>query len=245
MATIICLILFLFQDVRVVSKESVLFGLLLGSIFVYSFFLFTIAVRVAGTALATVSSRLSVIVPVVLAMVIYREIPGFLQFSGLILAFITIYLFYRSLRNNSDGQLHLTEYLTLILLLTGIGINDFCMKLFQVWRPESEKPVFLLSIFFAAWLYSSGYVVLKKIAVDRKTVLLGLLLGVPNIFSSFFLISALSEVEAIIVYPLVNIGIILTTAVAAWIIWKEKLNRAGLWALTTGIAAIVFLGITE
>jgi len=243
-AGMISLFMFLSQEIQAISIESFLFGTLLGSIFVMAFFLFTRSVRVAGTALATVSSRLSVIVPVIFAMIIFREIPGAVQVVGLIFAILTIYFFYRSLRNNPNGQLHLREYMVLILLLVGIGVNDFCMKLFQSWRPANEKPFFLLCIFFAAWIYSTGYVIVKKIPVDRRTINLGLLLGVPNIFSSYFLIAALTEVPAIIVYPLVNIGIILLTALAAWIIWREKLNRAGLRALMTGIAAIVLLGFT-
>jgi drug/metabolite transporter (DMT)-like permease len=244
MAACISLLLFYGGEIKTGSPESFFFGIILGSIFVYAFFLFTLSVRVAGTALATVSSRLSVVVPVILAMVIFREIPGMLQILGLFFAIFTIYLFYRSLRNNSTGHIHLKDYLILIMLLIGIGINDFCMKLFQSWRPAAEKPFFLLCIFGSAWIYSSVYIIIKKIPVDRRTVGLGLLLGIPNIFSSYFLIAALTEVEAIVVYPLVNIGIIVVTALAAWIIWREKLNRAGVWALSTGIAAIVLLGIS-
>ncbi len=241
----ISLLLFFGGEIQSISMESFFFGIILGSIFVYAFFLFTRSVRVAGTALATVSSRLSVVVPVILAMVIFREIPGMLQMMGLFFAILTIYLFYRSLRNNSPGHIHLNDYLILVMLLIGIGINDFCMKLFQSWRPAAEKPFFLLCIFASAWIYSLLYIMIKKLPVDRRTVGLGLLLGIPNIFSSYFLIAALTEVEAIVVYPLVNIGIIVVTALAAWVIWREKLNRAGMWALSTGIAAIVLLGISE
>jgi len=242
-ATIISLILFLSNDIKVVSKESLIFGFMLGITFTCSFFLFALAVQVAGTALATVSARLSIIVPVLLAVIIYGELPGAIQLAGIILGLITIYFFYLSLRNNRNRRLHLKQYLILIMLLAGIGINDFCMKIFQAWRPSYEKPFFLLSIFFAAWLYSSGYVFYKKLPIERRTVVLGLILGIPNIFSSFFLLAALDAIEAIIVYPMVNIGIIIATAVAAWIIWREKLNRPAIWALTTGICAVILLGI--
>ena len=244
-AAVIGLILYILGNTAAVSWETFLFGAVLGSIFVYAFFLFTQAVRVAGTALATVSSRLSVLIPVIMAMILFREIPGLIQTTGLLMAVATIYFFYRSLRNNSTGNVHLKDYLILLMLFIGIGFNDFCMKLFQAWRPAAEKPFFLLCIFTAAWIYSLGYILIKKIPVDRGTLNLGLLLGIPNVFSSYFLIAALQDVEAIVVYPLVNIGIICLTTVSAWAIWKEKLNRAGIWALATGISAIVLLGVTE
>ena len=69
------------------------------------------------------------------------------------------------------------------------------------------------------------------------------MVGVPNMFSSFFLISALTQLPAIMVYPVTNIGIIILTTILANIFWKERLNKYGLLSLLAGIAAIVLLGI--
>ena len=108
-----------------------------------SFFAFAKAVGAAGTALATVSSRLSVIVPLLLSVIIYREEPTNYQLAGIILAFVTIILFYFSLRDDSSNKLHILDYFYLLTVLLGIGINDFCMKVFQQWRPGEEKTYFI------------------------------------------------------------------------------------------------------
>ncbi len=225
------------------SPEAAGFGALLAVLFVVSFFAFTHAVRIAGTALASVTSRLSVIFPVLLSMLIFAERPGGWQMAGFALALITLLLFYRSLHSGRVEKLPLRDYLFLAVLLVGIGINDFSMKIFQQWRPGSEKPFFLLMIFSGALIYCLAIIRIRRIPLRRDTILLGLLLGIPNIFSSYFLIGALESMEAIIVYPVVNIGIILATAVLAALIWREKLNRAGQLALLTGSLAIVLLGL--
>jgi drug/metabolite transporter (DMT)-like permease len=215
--------------------------MLLAVLFVLAFFAFAKAVSVAGTAMAAVSSRLSVIVPILLSIVFFDEKPSLWQLLGFIFTLITILLFYQSLKVNEKKPGHIRDYVYLLGVLTGIGINDFFMKVFQHWRGETEKPFFLFTIFFFAFLYTFGYVQLKKISIDRNTALLGGVLGIPNIFSSYFLLSALAVLPGIIVYPVTNIGIILLTAVAAALLWKERLNRQGLFALISGILAIILL----
>ncbi len=68
-------------------------------------------------------------------------------------------------------------------------------------------------------------------------------MGVPNVFSTIFLLGALSQLPAIFVYPTINIGIIIFTAIGAYTIWKEKMNKVGIVALISGIVAILFLSI--
>ena len=70
-----------------------------------------------------------------------------------------------------------------------------------------------------------------------------MLLGIPNMFSTFFLLGALAELPGIIVYPLTNVGIIFLTSIAASIIWKEHPNKPGIWALVSGSVAIILLSL--
>ena len=226
-----------------VSTETLIFGTLLALLFVASFFAFAKAVGAAGTALATVSSRLSVIVPLLLSIVVYHEEPTTFQLIGIILAFITIILFYFSLRNESSRKLRFIDYFYLLAVLVGIGLNDFCMKVFQQWRPGVEKSYFIFIIFSAATIYTFFVIFIKRIRLEKIVLIRGGILGVPNMFSTFFILLALAQLPAIVVYPMTNIGIILLTALGAAIIWKEKLNMYGKWALISGIIAIIFLGL--
>lgn len=222
---------------------SLLFGSILGLFFVLSFFSFAKAVSIAGTSLATVSSRLSVIVPVLLSIIIYNDIPNLIQICGLLLAILTIILFYLSIRSDKNSEIKLRDYFYLFAVLIGIGLSDFGMKIFQNWRPLEEKNVFLMSIFFFAFLYTTGYLVFTKQKFEKNTFAFGMLLGIPNLFSSYFLIGALTAFPAFIVYPTANLGIIIFTTILAYFIWKEIPNRFGKIALLTGIIAIVFISL--
>ena len=243
-ASLISLIVLYFTPNTKFSIETFLFGAILGFLFVYSFFAFAKAVSIAGTALAAVSSRLSVIIPIILSIFLFHEIPGTTHYIGCILALTTILLFYHSLKNMTAGRLRWMDIFYLIVLLVGIGINDFCMKLFQQWRPVSEKPLFLFSIFTFSFLYTAGYILLRKIPIIKSTAIRGALLGIPNVFSTFFLLGALTQLPAILVYPSINIGVILLTTLGAAILWKEKLGKYGIWALLFGTLTIVLFGLS-
>jgi len=242
-ATVISLTILLFRDDKVFSQETLFFGLGLGIIFVLSFFAFAKAIGYAGTGLATTSSRLSVIIPILFSIIIYNEVPNEFHLLGFLFAAITFIMFYFSVKGNHKEGEGLLKYLFLIAVLIGIGINDFSMKVFKSWRPEREEPFFVFFIFSSALVYSLIYISIKKIKIVKETALWGLALGVPNIFSTVFLLAALVLIPAIIVYPLINVGIILFTTLLAFIIWKEKLNRWGVLALASGLLAILFLSL--
>ncbi len=77
-ASVIGLILMLLKDSSH-SFETLIFGALLGFLFVASFFAFAKAVAIAGTALATISSRLSVIIPIIFSIIIFDEQPSYFK----------------------------------------------------------------------------------------------------------------------------------------------------------------------
>lgn len=225
------------------STEALLFGLVLGVMFISSFFVFAKAVEYAGTALATVSSRLSVFIPVVLVIVLFGEVPHTKTYFGFVSTIITIVLFYFSLNRKEQIQEHKNKYLFLIGVMIFIGINDFAMKLFQLLRSTSEEGFFVYMIFTTAFFTGVIVILLSKIKIYAKDVYTGFVLGIPNVFSTIFLLAALNSLPAMMVYPVMNIGVILFTTISAYIIWKERLNKFGISAIILGTAAILLLGL--
>jgi drug/metabolite transporter (DMT)-like permease len=243
LASLISLILLLPNEEKIFTSETFLFGSGLGLFFVLSFFAYAKAIKYAGTGLATTSSRLSVIIPIILSIIIYEEIPNKLQLIGFVFTLITFTFFYFAVTQNHKEGEGILKYLFLLVVFVGIGINDFAMKVFKNWRFESEEPFFVFFIFSSAFVYSSIYITIKKIKINKQSAFLGLVLGIPNVFSTIFLLRALKLLPAILVYPLMNVGIILLTTILSFIFWKEKLNRWGVFALFTGLLAILFLSI--
>ncbi len=230
---------------RTFSVETLFFGAALALGFTFTFLIFTKAVGAAGASLATVSSRLSLAIPVLMSVVLFRELPNTNQLAGLVLTGVTLLFFFLSTRATTEIHLRNAAYALLLILLVGIGVNDFALKLFQEWRPSTEKPFFLLCVFGFSLIYTLLLMWWKGIAFDRSTTVRGLILGVPNILNSFFLLSALASLDAIFVYPAINIGVILLTTLGAAVLWKERLDTWGVLALVTGTLAIVLTGLAS
>ena len=243
-ASVIGLLLMLFNNTSY-SIETFVFGALLGLLFVASFFAFARAVAATGTALATISSRLSVIIPIVFSIICFNEQPSTLKLFGFLFTGITFVFFYFSLLKQNNSSTEKGKYFLLLFVLISIGINDFSMKIFKDTRPETDEPFFVFIIFFFAFIYSSLFIVLKKIRIDKTTFFTGVGLGVPNVFSTIFLLAALSQLPAIFVYPSINIGIILFTAIGAYAFWREGMNKSGIAALISGVIAILLLSINS
>lgn len=242
-ASSIALILLLISPSAKFSFQTLLFGAALGFMFVITFFALALAIKHAGTGLAITSSRLSVIIPIIISILFFNETPNELYLIGFVFTFITFILFYFSVKSGykaGDGKL---KYLFLLAVFVGIGINDFALKLFKVIRIEQEEPFFILFIFSSAFIYSSAYIIIKKIKIEKQTALWGFTLGIPNVLTTVFLLNALAILPAIVVFPLMNVGIILLTTLMAFYIWKEKLNRWGVLALASGLIAILFLSL--
>jgi drug/metabolite transporter (DMT)-like permease len=240
-ASLLSLLFIFYKGSFTISLWALLFAILLGYIFAETFLIYSKAVGLAGTALATVSARLSVLIPVILSIIIYNESPDVKMLIGFILTLITFYLFYLSLKKKNVNDKSSNAYLILILLFLGIGLVDFSMKIFERNFPVEEKATFVFLIFFSAFIYTLFRILYKKIRFERETFKLGLLLGLPNVLAIHFILAALSQLPAIVVFPIQNIGVILFTAIMAYIIWKEKINNYGIAAIVVGIISIILL----
>ena len=244
-ASLIALILLLINPSAKFSFQTLLFGAALGFLFVITFFALALAIRHAGTGLAITSSRLSVIIPIIISILFFNESPNELYVIGFLFTLITFVLFYFSVKSGHKDGDGILKYFFLIAVFIGIGINDFALKFFKVWRSELEEPFFVFFIFSSAFIYSTIYIIAKKIRIIPQTALWGLVLGVPNVLTTVFLLSALAILPAIVVFPLMNVGIILLTTFMAYLIWKEKLNRWGILALASGLLAIILLSLSR
>lgn len=240
-ASVFALIFIFYKGGFHFSLYATLFAVGLGVLFAETFVIYSKAISLAGTALATVSARLSVLIPVLFSILFFGESPNIKMIFGFVAAIITLYLFYLSLKNHGTQEGRRGKYIYLFSLLVGIGFVDFSMKIFEQNFLIDEKGTFVFLIFLFAFLYTLVRIQIDKIKFDKNTYKIGLILGLPNVLAIHFLLATLSELPAIIVFPIQNIGVIVLTAVAAYLIWKEEINLYGKIAIAVGIAAILLL----
>ncbi len=221
----------------------ILFAAVFGICFVVAFFAYMKSVRTVGMSLATLVVRLSIVLPLIFSAVFYTEIPTVFQWFGIILTLFTLILFSTSIRRDRTKEYTPEGIFYLFLMFVVLGLNDFSMKVFREWQPSGDRGLFLLVLFGMATLFSGMLIVYKKRTIYSRDVVRGAVLGVPNLFSTYFLIAALRALPGIVVYPLVNVSIVVLTALGGLVIWREHLNKMGWFSLGLAIVAILFLSM--
>ena len=210
------------QSGAVQSNFVILMGLATGVFFLLGFIFYQKSVKESGASLASMFGKLGILLPMVLSIVIWKEYPTKVQWIGILLALMAIILV-NSKQNVKVAKVKNISYALILLFIFG-GVGDFCNKIFQKYAVISFKPIFLLCVFGTAFILSFSIVKIKKFRVEREALLLGAIVGIPNLFASFFLIEALQYKPATVVFPVYSAGSILIVIVLSRILFKEALR---------------------
>ena len=76
-----------------------------------------------------------------------------------------------------------------------------------------------------------------------KELTAGVLAGIPNYFSSWFLLQSLQRLPAMLVYPAQSVGTILLVTAAGALLFREKLTRREWAGFALILAALVLLDL--
>jgi drug/metabolite transporter (DMT)-like permease len=239
-----CLLAFIFIIPKLSAPNgmTVVLGAVTGIDYVLGFLVLAAGIARGPLAVPVTVMRLSVAVPIVVSIALWAERPGGLQWAGLALGAAAILLFGCSLSGGRGRKGDGGGYWTLIVaLFLVMGAGDVLLKAFRELSPDSDRMTFTWILFTTAGLFSWLLIRMRRIPFDRRTFLLGLLLGVPNLFSTVFTLLALRSVPASMAFPFINLTVIAGSAFFAFFIWRERLGRLGIVGLLLAAIALVLL----
>jgi len=211
-------------------------GAVNGVLYLAGFVLLQHNTHKSGVVLSSVFMKLGLLVPIVLSVFLFGEMPTILQWAGFVLAVGAIILInYEKGTDLSGGRL-----LLVVMLLAG-GCGDAMSKVFEVYGNGTLSDQFLLYTFASALVLC--LVLCSKERPDKYAALFGVLVGVPNFFSAKFLLMALNHLPAVIVYPTFSVATILAVTLAGVCLFKERLRPRQWAALAVILVALVLLNI--
>ena len=224
---------------------------LLGLIFITTFFLMAHTTQVRGVSVASVASKMSLAIPVVFSLFIFKYAVSSLDlwnYLGIMLAFVSIGLVSRK-KKSAEKSAVTFKFLLLpmaVFLLGGL-IDTSLNYVNHHFIDEHIEPIYPIFIFFAAFVLGTLMVIIKKVKFGWKELAGGIYLGVPNYFSIFFQLKALSSFDnnGAIVYPALNIGIIVGSTLLAILLFKEKLSRINYFGVFLALVVIFLLSYQE
>ena len=116
-------------------------------------------------------------------------------------------------------------------------------KVFEELGNPAFSDHFLLNTFLMALGLCLILFAVRREKAGFWEVLFGLLIGIPNFFSAKFLLGALKDIAAVIVYPVYSVATILVVTVTGVLVFREKLDRKQWLALVMILVALVLLNI--
>lgn len=210
-----------------------------GVLYLAGFVLLQYNIRRNGVVLSSTFIKLGLLVSMVVSVVFFGERPGAMQWLGFALALCAIVLM-----NFRPGHEKAGSAWFLILLLLAGGGGDAMSKVFEQLGNPALSDHFLLGTFFVAFLLCALMILSGKSGKPGKQeIFFGLLIGIPNFFSAKFLLGALGDIAAVIVYPVYSVATILTVTLAGVALFREKLEKRQWIALGIILLALVLLNV--
>ena len=217
---------------------AVLLGVISGALYLGSFMLLQWNIRVNGVVLPATFMKLGVLVPTIMAIVVFREVPRAAQIVGMLLAVLAIVLV-----QSEKGTGRAKNAAGLVILLLGGGLTDATSKIYEEMGTPALENHFLLYTFAVALLLCALLARAKGQGLSKGDAVFGLLIGVPNYFSARFLLLSLSSVPAVAAYPTYSVGTIVLITLVGVLAFKEKISRRQALALGIILAALALLNL--
>jgi drug/metabolite transporter (DMT)-like permease len=197
-----------------------------------------------GISVTAVSGKMSVVVPILFAYFYANEVLTSWFLLGLILSLLSIYFI--SIKKDLVID---KKYLALpIIVFIGGGVIDTSLKVIESsYGQDVSMDTISYSIFLGAFLAGTLLFILKNkgniMVFKRKSLIAGVLLGVPNYFSIFFLLSAIAGFsdKSALVFGVNNIGVVLVSTILSVLIFKEKLSTNNKIGLLLAVVSIVII----
>lgn len=223
--------------------------LIIGFGFIAAYFLYAISSQKIGIAITAVSSKMSVIIPAVAGFLLFDEEVVWQKVAGIALTLIALFLI---LRQNQESKSKKKENLKLLLLLPIViflltGTNDVMMKYTEEHFVKNDMVLMLSTIYLVAfvwaclilWVAIAG----KKSKFAFKNIIAGLILGLTNFCSTYFLFHSMESFESSFMFPILNISVVCLSAIIGLLFFKEKLSKINYIGIILAILAIFILSL--
>ena len=227
---------------EIISEDWFKGSLLLGFVFISTFYATTLTSQRNGLSVASVASKMSVIIPISLGVILYNENLGFIKIIGILLALVAVY--FTSKKETGEVQ-QASNLLYPILVFIGAGTIDSSLKYLQTFHvPANQIGLFSSVTFFCAFsvgILTILFLTLRgKIQFAGRNILGGIALGLPNYFSLYFLVKMLEAkaFESATLFTIHNIAIVIVSTFAGILFFKERISMRNAFGIGLALFAL-------
>jgi drug/metabolite transporter (DMT)-like permease len=223
------------------------YGLALGLLFIIGFNIVALSVKHTGIAITSVMMKMSLLISSTFAIVFFMESAGVFKVTGISLSVLAIVLINAS--GNSGGKkfspgpyfiypaIALLFSAAIEIVLYYVQSTDLSLDADAELTTFGFSVAAVIGAVVVAYLYITG-----KRSFKWKDYIGGILLGLPNFFSIYLILVLLQKgFEGSVVFPVLNISVLVATALVGVIAFGEELKPVNY--LGIGLAVISILSI--
>ena len=226
-------------------------SLILGFFFITLFNIMAVTAQKLGPSVASVANKMALIIPVIFAVFYYNDSLTAFKLIGILFALIGIYLTTikpKAIKSKVNWKL---LFIPAVLFL-GSGFIDTFIKYNQETHlnDNTDASKLFSSLIFLTALVLGVLVLLfkkKSSSFNWATLIGGLILGIVNYGSIYFIIQAfnVSNLETSVVFPLNNMGVVILTCLLSFVLFKEKFSRLNKLGIAFSILAILLISFSK
>jgi drug/metabolite transporter (DMT)-like permease len=214
---------------------------LLGLLFIILFYLMAKTAQNIGISVASVSAKLSLSIPVVILIIIDpNETLGVLKIIGLVGAIVGVIL-----TSYKPGSTVLSRQSLLFpaIIFIGSGVIDLIFSLYADVENANDT-ILITALPFLTAAIIGGLVIIRGASlgrrIRRKNIFAGIILGLVNFGSIYFLVRALGTgiIQKSAIIPVNNLGVVVLSAFLAVVLYSEKHSTRNLVGLFVSIVSI-------
>jgi len=223
-------------------------AIMMGVVLIFTFNIIAFTTQQFGVSVASVANKLSLIIPFIFSIFLYKESLTVLKLMGILLALVAVYLTVKPARSAIEKKTNKGLLILPLILFAASGLLDTMIKYTeQSFLNGNNNNDFLVTAFFSAATIGIVLLFIRIVAGKQKfqykAVLAGAAIGFPNYFSIWCLVTVLKQNagRSSAIIPINNMGIVLFSAVAAWILFKEKLSTINWVGIILSVCAIALI----
>ena len=225
------------------------YTLALGALFIIVFNLMAVTTQRSGLSVVSVATKMALVIPIGFGLWYYQEPLGPYKGVGIVLALVAVYLV--SLKKHSGVILEKKNMVFPVLVFLGSGFIDTSLNFLQndFITDKSLIPLFSSTIFMTAGVIGIMVLVVQKIKgvlfLEYKNIIAGVVLGIPNYFSIYFLVKALRSnlLDSSGIFTINNVAIVIISTLLGIVFFKEQLSLKNWIGIILAVISIALVSL--
>jgi len=225
------------------------YTLALGALFIIVFNLMAVTTQHNGLSVVSVATKMALVIPIAFGLWYYKEPLGPYKAVGIFLALVAVYL--ASVKKDTGIILQKRNLVYPVLVFLGSGLIDTSLNFLQndFITDKSLIPLFSSTIFMTAGIIGVMVLVVQKIkgvlSLEFKNIIAGIVLGIPNYFSIYFLVKALRSdlFDSSGIFTINNVAIVIVSTLLGIVFFKEQLSLKNWTGIILAVISIALVSI--